>query len=360
MQKKSYFSNQTKIAVFLLWTFLAFFYVFQQYYITLIKDKEFELSTIIIWELSYFYTWAVLTLIIIFLARKNPLEKQNLIKNGLLHFIFALVIAFVHRAGSMFIYLVLAKPEDLEKGLPDFFGPKVILGSFDGFIIYWMILGVFFSFEYYQQVREQKVKSARLESQLAKAELTALKMQLNPHFLFNTLHAISSLIDSKGKDAQNMLVRLSDFLRQTLESEGQQNVSIKKEISFLKSYLEIEQIRFGKRLSVEYNIEESLSQKLIPTLILQPLVENAIKHGISPHSGQGKIEISVSEKNSFMEISVCDNGKGIGQDIVEHVGLKNTRQRLEQVYGKSSRLKYYNRDQGGFCVHLSIPLEKEV
>jgi len=359
MQKKSYFSNQTKIAVFLLWTFLAFFYVFQQYYVSLIKDKEFQLSTIIIWELSYFYTWAVLTLLIIFLARKNPVEKQSFLKNGLIHLFFAMVIAFVHRAASMLIYLFLAKPENLEKGLPDFFGPKVILGTFDGFIIYWMILGVFYSFEYYRQVREHKIKSARLESQLAKAELNALKMQLNPHFLFNTLHAISSLIDSKGKDAQNMLVRLSDFLRQTLESEGQQNVSVKKEISFLKSYLEIEQIRFGKRLSVKYNIEKSLSDKLIPTLILQPLVENAIKHGISPHSGQGKIDVSVVSKDNFMELSVCDNGKGIGQNIVEHVGLKNTRQRLEQVYGKEASLNYYNRPQGGFCVQLSILLKNE-
>ncbi len=357
MQKKTYFSSQTKIVVSLLWTFLAFFYVFQQYYISLIKEVEFVLGKIIIWELSYFYTWAALTLLIIFLARKFPFEKQALLKNSALHMLFAAIIAFAHRSGSMFIFIVLAKPQDLENGLPNFFGPKVILGAFDGFIIYWMILGVFYSFEYYQQVQQQKIKAAQLESQLATAELTALKMQLNPHFLFNTLHAISSLIDSKGKDAQNMLVRLSDFLRQTLESEGQQNVSLKKELSFLKSYLEIEQIRFGKRLSVEYNITKSLLDKSLPTLILQPLVENAIKHGIAPHSGPGKIEVAAIEESRRMEISVCDNGKGIGQDIVEHVGLKNTRQRLEQVYGNQAQLKYYNREQGGFCVQLSIPLE---
>lgn len=359
MQKKSYFSSQTKIIVFLLWTFLAFFYVLQQYYISFVKEKEFPFSTNIIWELSYFYTWAALTLLIIFLARKIPFEKKLLLKNGAVHMVFAVIIAYAHRFGSMLIYLYLAKPKSFEKGFPDFFGPKIILGVFDGFIIYWMILGVFYSFEYYQQVQQQKIKAVRLESQLATAELTALKMQLNPHFLFNTLHAISSLIDSKGKDAQNMLVRLSDFLRQTLDSEGQQNVSVEKELSFLKGYLEIEQIRFGNRLSVEYNISKTLLDKLIPTLILQPLVENAIKHGIAPNSGQGKIEIAVIEKNMQMEISVCDNGKGIGQDIVENVGLNNTRKRLEQVYGDAAELKYYNREQGGFCVQLSIPLNKQ-
>jgi sensor histidine kinase YesM len=196
---------------------------------------------------------------------------------------------------------------------------------------------------------------------LTLAQLQALKMQLNPHFLFNTLHSISALIHKDPKIADRMIARLGDFLRLTLENEGAQDVSLQQELDFLRCYLEIEQIRFQDRLTVEMKIDPEARSLSVPNLILQPIVENAIRHGISPRSRPGVIDISAQRTNGMLHIEVKDNGLGLpdGTDArgpwKEGIGLSNTKARLQQRFGNAHSFYLNNAPDGGLVVTFEIP-----
>jgi two-component system, LytTR family, sensor kinase len=187
-------------------------------------------------------------------------------------------------------------------------------------------------------------------------------MQLNPHFLFNTLHAISALMHKDVEAADCMIARLSDLLRYALESTDAQEVPLKQELAFLERYLEIEQTRFGDRLVVRKQIDPLALEALVPTLILQPLVENAIRHGIEPHARRGEIRLSARRDAGMLHLEVRDNGGGLitaNGSPEEGVGLSNTRARLAELYGDRHRFEFRNADQGGLIVHLVIPCRLE-
>jgi sensor histidine kinase YesM len=228
---------------------------------------------------------------------------------------------------------------------------------------YWAILGVIYAFNYYRKYRQHELKASHLETQLAQAQLQALKMQLHPHFLFNTLHAISSLMRKDVEAADSMITRLSDLLRLTLENTGVQEVTLRQELEFLERYLEIEQTRFRDRLQVRMEIEPDTLDARVPNLILQPLVENAIRHGIAPRSAPGWIEIRAARDGETLQLQVRDNGPGlppIGQPTLkEGVGLANTRARLEQLYGAAQNFELSNREEGGLLVSLTLPFRAE-
>jgi sensor histidine kinase YesM len=228
---------------------------------------------------------------------------------------------------------------------------------------YWAILGVIYAFNYYRKYREHELKASHLETQLAQAQLQALKMQLHPHFLFNTLHAISSLMRKDVEAADSMITRLSDLLRLTLETTGVQEVTLRQELEFLERYLEIEQTRFRDRLTVRMEIEPETLDARVPNLILQPLVENAIRHGIAPRSAPGWIEIRATHDDRMLHLQVRDNGPGLPPDLEaemkEGVGLANTRARLEQLYGAAQRFDLNNAAEGGLIVSLTLPFRTE-
>jgi len=235
-------------------------------------------------------------------------------------------------------------------------------------IIYWMIVGAGFAFEYYRRFREQQLQAARLElhatqleTQLAQAQLQALKMQLHPHFLFNTLHAISALMDDDVKGARRMIARLSELLRLTLENVGQQEVSLRQELDALERYLEIEQIRFQDRLTVRLAVAPETLDASVPNLVLQPIVENAIRHGIAPRSSAGRIEIRAERRDGMIELQVIDDGPGLqpgNEEFKEGIGLANTRARLRRLYGDEHRIEIKDADEGGLAVKLSIPFRQ--
>jgi two-component system, LytTR family, sensor kinase len=235
-------------------------------------------------------------------------------------------------------------------------------------IIYWTIVGAGFAFEYYRRFREQQLQAARLEvhatqleTQLAQAQLQALKMQLHPHFLFNTLHAISALIDDDVKGARRMIARLSELLRLTLENVGQQEVSLRQELDALERYLEIEQIRFQDRLTVRLAVAPETLDASVPNLVLQPIVENAIRHGIAPRSSAGLIEIRAERRDGMIELQVIDDGPGLkpgNEEFKEGIGLANTRARLRRLYGDGHRIEIKDADEGGLAVKLSIPFRQ--
>ncbi|HEV2129507.1 MAG TPA: histidine kinase, partial [Longimicrobiaceae bacterium] len=196
------------------------------------------------------------------------------------------------------------------------------------------------------------------EGQLTRAQLDVLKMQLHPHFLFNTLNAISALMHRDVPAADRMLARLGDLLRLSLEKAGTQEVTLRDELEFLEPYLEIEQTRFGDRLKVEWTIDSEALDAMVPHLILQPLVENSIRHGIAPRAAPGRIEISAQRSNGSLQLEVRDNGRGLNQgDQMRStgVGLSNTRARLAQLYDGSHSFEVGGAPEGGVVVAMEIP-----
>jgi LytS/YehU family sensor histidine kinase len=184
-------------------------------------------------------------------------------------------------------------------------------------------------------------------------------MQLNPHFLFNTLHAISALMHKDVEAADRMLTRLSDLLRLALDSSDTQEVPLRDELAFLERYLEIEQTRFGERLKVKMDIGPETGAALVPSLILQPLVENAIRHGIEPQALAGVVRLSACCEGDRLRLRVSDNGVGLrGQPVTEGVGLSNTRARLQQLYGTAHQFELSNGSDGGLAVDIVMPLRR--
>jgi two-component system LytT family sensor kinase len=205
----------------------------------------------------------------------------------------------------------------------------------------------------------QQSRAAHLETQLAQAQLEALKMQLHPHFLFNTLNAVAALQLDDPETARRMLVLLSDFLRATLENAGVQEVSVAREVDFVSRYLEIERVRFPKKLTVEIEIEPGARAALAPNLILQPIVENAIRHGIAAKACAGRVEIHAGSRNGSLQLRVRDTGPGLNganpQAMHEGRGLAITRARLERMYGAAACLSFRSAPGGGLEVEIEIP-----
>ncbi len=222
--------------------------------------------------------------------------------------------------------------------------------------IYWIIVSISHALAYYRRAEERERKAVELEARLADAKLDALRMQLHPHFLFNTLNAISTLVHKDPHAADEMLANLSELLRATLDAEGQE-IPLRQELELLDRYLEIQQARFGDRLKVEKQIDAAALDALVPTLILQPLVENAIRHGIEPNTKPGLVSVTAQSRNSLLHLSVTDNGGGLQKpsDKPSGIGLANTRARLQELYCGAARLALNSKTGEGFSVEIEIP-----
>ena len=326
-------------------------------------------------SISFFYLWAVLSLFVLGLGRRFPIEKPHWRRNIPIHVTLSFIFPAIHIALFLFVdelgvWLKLMKESALASEATtstsywETFQVFFMDNFASGVLMYWIILLVGQSTRIYHQYKEKQIEFSQLESQLAQAQLQSLKMQLHPHFLFNTLNSISTLIHKDPESADRMLTRLSDLLRLTLESAGTQEIDLQHEIDFLMRYLEMEQIRLGDRLVVEMDIEPELLDARVPNLILQPLVENAIRHGIAPHARQGVIQIRGVRQNGMIELEVSDNGAGISeetkQELNEGVGLSNTRQRLQQLYGDEHQFELKNSPDGGFVASLQIPYQNSL
>jgi sensor histidine kinase YesM len=235
------------------------------------------------------------------------------------------------------------------------------------FIIYIGVLSAGFARDYFLRYRTREretarlqSETARLEAQLAEARLSALNAQLNPHFLFNTLHAISSLVEHDPRGVRRMIARLSELLRYTLNGGNDNEVVLAQEIAFLERYLEIMQIRFQGQLEIEVQLGDDARDALVPNLILQPLVENAVKHGVDKVSDRGKIRIQARREVDRLVLTVADNGPGPSnvqksEEGESGVGLDNIRQRLEQLYGSAQSLSLTKSPEGGTVAQITMP-----
>jgi two-component system LytT family sensor kinase len=212
---------------------------------------------------------------------------------------------------------------------------------------------------YYQRFRERELRTSQLQAQLEKARLQSLKSQLQPHFLFNTLNSISALMLTNVEAADRMITRLGDLLRISLETAGTQMTTLSRELEFVNCYIEIEKVRFEERLKVSIDVAPETLDATVPHLLLQPLVDNAIKHGISRMASGGEIRISVSQDDADLHLEVKDNGPGLreqGQNSSGGLGLRITRERLETIYGQDQSVEVRNLPEGGVAARVCIPL----
>ncbi len=225
--------------------------------------------------------------------------------------------------------------------------------------IYWALLGLQHAVDYHREVRAREVAAAQLETRLVEAQLQALQRQVHPHFLFNTLHAISALVHRDPDRADTMIERLSDMLRVTLSTVGVQEVTVRQELDFLHAYLDIEQVNFGSRLRVAVDVDPAALDALVPNLVLQPLAENALRHGLAPLPGGGALAIAVWRDGEALVLRVSDDGRGFRPGSVEAqghgVGLANTRARLDALHRGAASLSAEPRDGGGVEVTLRLP-----
>jgi len=305
------------------------------------------------------YIWALVAWFIFRLGRRFPLEQRQWLRNSLIHgalcLLFVLLETTLSVGASEILRHDFLKITTSHKILLFYFAAK-----FPGnVLIYWGILGVHQAMYFYRKYRERELRASQLETRLIQAQLQVLKMQLHPHFLFNTLNAISALIHQDVELADRMIARLGDLLRTTLENANKQEIPLRQELDLIQPYLEIEKARLGSRLTVAMSIDPAAMDACVPNLILQPLVENAIRHGIAPRSEPGRIEISVRRDNGALRLQVRDDGPGIPgttqQSFKEGVGLANTRARLEQLYGRDLHLELANGPGSGLTVSICIP-----
>ena len=226
--------------------------------------------------------------------------------------------------------------------------------------VYWLFVGSQHAIDYYRQSELREVKTARLETRLIEAQLQALQQQLHPHFLFNTLHAISTLVHRDPEKADLMIERLSELLRITLHKVHVQEIELSEELEYLSAYLGIEQVHFGDRLHIDYRIDAASMDALVPTLILQPLVENAIRHGLEPMVRAGRLTIEAQADGDTLWLRVRDDGAGLPKNWKrrEGVGLSNTRSRLERLYGEQAALTVRENPGGGVLVDIYLPLRR--
>lgn len=229
-------------------------------------------------------------------------------------------------------------------------------------LIYWGIVAAHHAISASRQLQHQQVQEARLEARLVEVQLESLQRQLNPHFFFNALHAVSSLLHRDPNGAEAMLVRLGDLLRAVFRSQAQQEVTLDRELALLEQYLEIQRVRFGGHLRAEFDVPSPARDVFVPVLILQPLAENAIKHGFAGRALGGTIRISARQSGDRLELSVADDGYGRqAGDAEPHegVGLSNTRTRLEHLYPDAHSLRLTLPPSGGCVVSLSVPWRED-
>ena len=300
--------------------------------------------------------------LVLALSRRFPLGRGQSRRNSFVHLLGAFAAAVLTKSIWDFTALPFVAPSLVPVDFASF--QKSMIRALDFGILHYLLLIVcHHALEYYRKYEDGRLSAAQLEAKLATAQLHALKMQLHPHFLFNTLHSISELVHDNPARAESMIVRLSDFLRLTLDHVGVPEVPLTEEIDFLRRYLEIEEMRFEDRLTVEWDIDPSTLQTRVPNLILQPLVENALKHGISRNSSHGVLRISCKREEGKLAMTVYDNGPGpkrittnLLDPVREGVGLNNTRGRLERLYGGDHHIRFRHVAEGGFEVTIRLPM----
>ena len=335
------------------WTLLAVLLTLSNalYRITVGSPPRF-LATLRFSLLDY-WIWALLTPVIFLLAKRFPFTRESCVAVTGIHFCFYLALTLTHS--------VLAQIVGLPSGAPQSFHGSIlwlrfVSSLYDNLWMYWPAVVIWSLFHYYRRYREREKRAAELKDQLNRAELQALRNQLHPHFLFNTLNSVASLMHEDVQAADDMVGDLSHLLRVYLSANDEQEVRLRQEIHLLDTYIRIQKRRFEGRLSSLLDVPVELLDAAVPSLLLQPIVENSIVHGIAPCPSAGYVKVSVSRNGSMLNLQVVDNGLGLQNNHSEGIGLSNTRSRLRQLYDDRHSFEISNREGCGVAVRISLPL----
>ena len=351
------------LVIFAIWTLFGFFFTSQFALQNQLAENPVPFWRILSWQLFSGYTWFLLTPLILWFGKKFPFENSGWKTSLPAHLAASFLVAFAQLAVDSYVLPKLGYLRRYQSAtFWDTYKIFLLVNLHFSVAIYWAVLSIYQAVRYYRKYRERELATSKLEARLAQSRLQVLKMQLHPHFLFNTLNAISELIYKDRESAERMIGDLSDLLRMSFENLEVQEISLKQELEFLKKYLEIEQMRFHDRLRVEMKIAPDTLDASVPNMILQPLVENAIKHGLAPRSSGGTIQIGAARNNGSLELSVYDDGIGVPfndpENLSEGVGLSNTRRRLKHLYGDRHKFGLAAAEASGLRVNLTIPFKE--
>lgn len=337
----------------LIWALFAALFVLQSYFFSIAIGQSFDLWLRLSFEGSQALIWAILTPVVVSFAKRWNLHGASAPASLSVHFVLGFVIGYIHRAASFWFYIALYPPDT---PLPSSVAWAKILGStMNSVLIYWCIVAVAYVVHFVRAHQQERLQAAHLESLFQQSRLESLRRQIQPHFLFNTLHSISALMDDDVPGARRMITRLSDLLRKTLDQSERSKIPLGEEIRFIADYLAIESVRFQDRLQVRYEVAPEVEKALVPSLILQPLVENAIRHGVAHVASPSVIIIRALRNEENLNITILNTSVPVNE-LEKGIGLKNTESRLQLAYGERAALKILTiQDQ--FSVTIEIPYE---
>ena len=321
---------------------------------------------------SFWALWLLFLPAVAWLSFRFPIERRRLLRNVGLHLLACLLLVGANRAGFRALARAFPPAQRLERPgrspelKTDRLGPPGAFGVFLGLraafdvLVYGSLVGVCQAITNFRGSRERERRAAELEARLTSAKLQALRMQINPHFLFNTLNSISALVYVNPRAADEMLGDLGGLLRRSLDSMEEPEIPLAQELEFIGAYLSIEQKRFGERLRLEQSVPDELLKALVPALILQPLVENAIRHGVEPRRGPGLISIEAKRVDKHLRLVVRDNGRGLPDaalngSLRHGIGLANTEARLRELYGQDQSFSFGRAEPQGCRVDIHLP-----
>jgi two-component system LytT family sensor kinase len=334
------------------WTLIGLFFASQTYIGWSYAQRPLTWAQAFAVGLTAWYVRAALSPIVGALARRFPIGRTNLARRVLLHLGTGLAWSVAATVLVQWLSMALV-------GLPS---RAFSLMEFQtSLLTYVVLVGLTQTADSYRRSRDREVTASRLQAQLATARLDLLRMQLNPHFLFNALHDISELMHEDVERANRMVEDLSELLRLSLRYVGESEVPLSEEVGFLRRYLELEQMRFQDRLETRVDVEPDALSARVPYLILQPLVENAVRHGVAARVERGRVEVRGRADGEALVLEVYDDGPGLNPPVgkaAEGIGLRNTRDRLRESYGAAHRFEMTDVAGGGLCVRLELPLRR--
>jgi signal transduction histidine kinase len=346
--------------LFGIWTAYGMFSAWQTHYWYSFTKDPMSWPDSLRFEVSFAWLWLLLTPLILWLARRFRIERHHWTRNLAIHF---LALTIINAVTKTVFDAAMSPPNSAFHDFTWARWLRSIEQNFDtGTLLYSVIILVEHSIVYYRRYQQGLVNAANLQTQLVQAQLRALKMQLHPHFLFNTLHTITALVHEEPDLAERTIARLSELLRLFLANSTIHEVPLSEELRILDLYLEIERTRFEDRLSVHFDVPPELREAMVPNLVLQPLVENSIRHGVGRRSAPGWISVAAEKYGETLVLRVTDNGVGLKESRSQStgMGLAITRGRLESLYGEKQSLVLRDVQTGGAEVRITLPFRRYV
>lgn len=338
------------------WTVIAVAFATSTWASYTVKGQAITVREAVIWAFAEWYLWAALAPGVFWLARRYPLGRDTWRRHLPWHIGGWIVVTTLWSMA----YLTIERTLVPYAGMPPAWGDHLVLfltkkPAFSA-LVYAVMVAAAHALDLHRAFLERERRASLLETQLARSQLDALRNQLQPHFLFNTLHTITALVRRDPGGAERVVARLSDLLRLSLQTANTQEITLRRELEFLEPYVEIQRTRFPDRLRVELDVAADTLDGLVPTLLLQPLVENAVKHGVEPRSGAGHIQVRARRAHDRLLVEVSDDGPGFNGGRDGGIGLANTRERLRQLYGERDHaLTLGTSPGGGARVAIDLP-----